>query len=794
MTQLPTHRPILVLSLLLVPAIASPCGAAERVSLTGAAITADPGAPSWLRHAVGELAAFIGEATGKVVTMGPAPEARSGTRIAIGPIAARDLLGEGLRPENLGDEGYVLRSAVVDGAGRIAVAGVGPRGTRAGVLALMRAIELDAASASLPAGLDIRRTPAFAKRGIHLNGWAFRSPYSFRSWKEEDWRRYLDILALQGVNLFYLWPFMEIMPVPLSPEDRSYLEECRRVVAYAQEAHGMEVWLMQCTNRVARDRCGVADPRERPYWRKSQEDLNPGDPKHLQAILDSREALYRAVDNADGICNIDSDPGYFPGSPIEDYLKVLQGCRALLDRHNVHGREAKLVHWMWCGWGHAPDRAFDQDLHTRTLRLLRQGLPEPWGVVCGRFEDLEVCRKEGVLGKTVLLHYGLIEDEPSYPATNIFIDPIRSGLEAHAVPGSGLLGVMGNVQTPLLQLPDENTFTSWIQEPASVRGTEREVLVGLGRRIEPEQAELLADGWLALGETDPARIAGIIGRLEVLLRSERPVRTGVLGRKLFPDPRIAHRMLLLQLRLRLSRERLASAATSSAEEWMGLVRGYLDSYLAWDLAHGWHGLWGWDSWTLGGFTGDARFPVLAGRLQKSWGDGPAMEERFEAIARDLSARHDVRAVREGAIRFLREAVLAAKPVATLAQKARASASTVPEPGRYPPSAAVDGILSTPYWPGGLVTPNAEWLQLDWDAPQPIGSVTVHFLQHPSMKGRTIRLQAEVRPGTWEDIATAVIPDAPAAPYAVAAFRLPERRSLKAIRIVNLLDLFEVEAD
>ncbi len=67
---------------------------------------------------------------------------------------------------------------------------------------------------------------------MHFNGWAFNYPYSFRGWKEEDWKSYIDILSYQNVNLLYLWPFMEIMPVPLSKEDQAYLEECNRVVEY----------------------------------------------------------------------------------------------------------------------------------------------------------------------------------------------------------------------------------------------------------------------------------------------------------------------------------------------------------------------------------------------------------------------------------------------------------------------------------------------------------------------------------------------------------------------------------
>jgi hypothetical protein len=61
--------------------------------------------------------------------------------------------------------------------------------------------------------------------------------------------------------------------------------------------------------------------------------------------------MYRILDNADGVCNIDSDPGFCPDSNFEDYVKVLQACREMLDRHNFHGKQAKLVNWMLWGWG-----------------------------------------------------------------------------------------------------------------------------------------------------------------------------------------------------------------------------------------------------------------------------------------------------------------------------------------------------------------------------------------------------------------------------------------------------------
>lgn len=52
----------------------------------------------------------------------------------------------------------------------------------------MKAIRLEGESALVPVPLDERGKLAFAKRGMHFNGWTFGSPYSFRTWTEQECR------------------------------------------------------------------------------------------------------------------------------------------------------------------------------------------------------------------------------------------------------------------------------------------------------------------------------------------------------------------------------------------------------------------------------------------------------------------------------------------------------------------------------------------------------------------------------------------------------------------------------
>ena len=136
-----------------------------------------------------------------------------------------------------------------------------PQGTNAGIASLLPLVKIGTGAPYFERPPDRREPPSIAVRGIHLNGWPLNYPYAFRAWKEDDWKRFVDIAWAQRINLFYLWPFMEIIPLPMSAEDEAYLQEVRRVVDYAQNQRGMEVWIMQSANRIGVSDCGSRDPR-----------------------------------------------------------------------------------------------------------------------------------------------------------------------------------------------------------------------------------------------------------------------------------------------------------------------------------------------------------------------------------------------------------------------------------------------------------------------------------------------------------------------------------------------------
>ena len=302
-----------------------------------------------------------------------------------------------------------------------------------------------------------------------MNGWPLNYPYAFRSWKEDDWKRFVDIAWAQRINLFYLWPFMEIVPLPMSAEDEAYLQEVRRVIDYAQNQRGMEVWIMQSANRIGVSDCGSTDPRVRTYWvmGKCQQDMNPADSAQLARIMAHFEAFYRIVNNADGFCMIDSDPGGWPGSPLSDQTRIFNGARQLLDRYNVHGKATKLIDWMWLGWGRHPTGS-DSGEAARWSSCRRPSAtsarisPSPGSSfpVCRRTSS----RRRRNRASTRPSTSSTARSRWSRPsrATNLGLQPVRDVFDTvERYPG--LKGVMGNNELMLLQLPRTFYFfeTAW---------------------------------------------------------------------------------------------------------------------------------------------------------------------------------------------------------------------------------------------------------------------------------------------------------------------------------------------
>jgi hypothetical protein len=764
-----------------------------RHVLNKCTLVVDANQPRYVQHAVEDLQSYLKEITGEEVKLSSSL-ARRGTSIAIGPKFAAKVLSETPSAEKLGDEGFVLKSAAKGRKDYLAVSGASPKGTKFAIYELMKRIRCEDRRAYLDGPVELQSTPTFKLRGVHLNGWAFGYPYSFRRWPEQDWKRYADMLSYQGVNLFYIWPFMEIMPVPLSKEDEEYLQEFRRVVDYAQREHGMEVWMMQAANRVATSNLNVLDPRARPYWRPCQKDLNPADPEQFQKIMDSRKELIRIVNNVDGLCTIDSDPGGWKNAPVSDWAKINRGCRELLDQYNVHKDQAKLINWLHLGWGNPGPVNFEYP-QGPTIRGLEEGVPGPKMYIAGWLPILPMCEKEGVKDRTIAFNYGTIEGEPSYPSTGLSMDGMKKDLDRFVQAKDGLAGVMANVQTPLLQMPHVYYYLATLWNADYRNRAERDVVQEVSEQIYPEHRQLLADAYAALKGTPPDKIEALAASLNGLINSNQLGQPGVLGRKLFPDKTIIARSLVLQLRFRAAQDRFFEKVgkATAKEEYQRLFVDVFGAYLSWDTATGWHDLWG-QGWGVAGtpFFWEARLPMVLVRIRQTLGGDDKLAGLFDDVARELSMKHEPKRVNDFCMAFIKDIArnASASAVSSLAQKARATASIEPRPDVYPISHANDGTLNTVYWPSALVETNTAWIQLTWDSPQTFQKVKAHFLRHYCMTGRTIYLQKETSPGVWQNFATTVVKEDPGR-FSVANFELPSPVTMDKMRMVNLFDLYEM---
>lgn len=443
-------RVLLYVLITFLSGVRSSATTAANIPLNGALILVHPSEATYVQYAAKDLAGYIGELTGQSIQVASSAGALQGRKVAIviGQQMAQQLSIDTNSMKGMGREGSVIHSLNRSGLEIVLVAGADPHGTNVGVATLIQMVRADGKAAYLEGPLDLRNEPSIPVRGFHMNGgWQLNYPYGFRTWKEKDWKRFVDIVWAERGNLVFVWPYVETMTVPLTPENQAYLEEFRRITDYAQKQRGMEVWIMQAANRVALTECEVADPRLRPHWIDGcQKDMDPADPQQFVKIEKSFEALYQTVNNADAFCLIDSDPGGWPQSPLSDQLKIFLTARKLLDRYNVNGQKAKLVDWMWIGWGRhrsfkAPGKlgtvfdwtsknpdADDVSFMADTIRNFKDHLPEPWEMVAGMAPYLESARRESALDKTIYLPYGAIEMEPAFPSTNMGFEAVKEAL------------------------------------------------------------------------------------------------------------------------------------------------------------------------------------------------------------------------------------------------------------------------------------------------------------------------------------------------------------------------------
>jgi len=488
--------------------------------------------------------------------------------------------------EELGKEGFIIKSAFSERQRRhyFFLAGNDPHGTELAITELTRLIRLSGAGKKIALPLDVRETPYFARRGMygHLH-WAYNYPYACRSWSQLDWKLYVDLLSQMKFNMIQIWTMVGILPHPLSEADSKYLMKYGEVVQYAHAARGMDVWLGDCANNVAESDKGM--PIETREYFEVEVLKDPGDPKQFQEIMASREDLYRTLPNADAYWIIDCDPGGWKGSPASELVDIFVGHRKLMDRFCERPKEQALIYWMWWGWGTSSQKENWRDV----VLGLKKRLPEPWFLSACNLGHIALLKELGLTDKAICFPYGAVEHEPSPPMTVFQEYYIREA--ARVAKADKLVGLMGNSQTPAVQLPDIYLMSRLAWNPDDPASFD-EMLDDLSMQLDPRNPLALATAWKALKGNDPDAMLKAKEGLKRAGEDKSRKRKFDGGLAWYVPGGIAtlHADLRTLLTIRASEIFSAEAAAKgSTEDLKEQLSTYFDSLLGWTERTGYHG-------------------------------------------------------------------------------------------------------------------------------------------------------------------------------------------------------------
>lgn len=453
-------------------------------------------------------------------------------------------------------------------------------------------------------GTDTTATAGFERRGFYLHGcWAFNHPFAVRTWKREDYQGMFRLLKRLGFNTVMLWPVLEAVPAPLTEADRQAVAAYRPIIEDARKS-GLECWLTQC---VVTSRPEI---RAKPWMQRSlypyRQVVRLDDPKQSEAYLKHRAALMTILNNADAYVTIDGDPGGYPGAKPSEFLKVLVHDRKTIDRAGTHPKAQRIIPWIWCGWG--TKGVWQEPIDpfvTATLESLKAQMPEPWELLPGRsFREghangrinMELSKAAGLLDRSTLLLYEIIEFEPTPPAAVLQFADVRRVMKEELARSPGARGCFGNAQQPIMVLPNLYLFARGAAEPAYLDQPDETVLTDLADLLGGPP-ELLLPAWsclrLDLDELPadlPSRLraARLTGQTASFLPGGAPRYLDILASQV--DSRI--RLLQACEHPAKSAEEAASAiasATAALVDWWKVHRyvgaGEGDEHFQWRFIH-----------------------------------------------------------------------------------------------------------------------------------------------------------------------------------------------------------------
>lgn len=418
--------------------------------------------------------------------------------------------------------------------------------------------------------------------GIYVHThWPYNHPYAARTWTLQDWKGYLSGLKQLGYNTVLFWPLVETMPKELTPSDRAHLDKISQVIDFAQQNLKMRFYLVLCPNIIADDAVAIQATFEQRHFFHTDLRVDPKDKTAVSEMIGRRSELLRPLAHANGVVIIDSDPGGYPGSTNEDFVNLLVKHRNMLDtlRPGI-----ELGYWMHAGWP-AYSRYYSTGDFKRgteqefkeVLALLKERNPEPWFLA----NNLPAATALGLENRVVNFRYGQIEQEPQFPLTNFWSDKAyKAGAD------SATLGIVGNAQSHVLQLP--NTF-------AFARGNQKQPLdksdyEKFADRLVVGQGTLIAEAWQSLASKDSVRMRSLAAKLAAL--NPHGLHGGELHGLIFGDPARFVTDLSMQLNVAAAYNDLIVADKNGDDLKLSLTK-FLNAVRPWQERTGYKNQWKW---------------------------------------------------------------------------------------------------------------------------------------------------------------------------------------------------------
>jgi hypothetical protein len=465
------------------------------------------------------------------------------------------------------------------------------------------------------AGGAPRDPAAFRRRGFYLHGcWAFKHPFAVRSWTRADYDHMFQLLKAMDFNTVMLWPVLEAVPPPLSAEDAGAVKAYRPIIDDGRDRK-LEVWLTQCAALTSRPEIRARPWMERslyPFMRTVKIDDGP----ESAAYLKHRASLVRLLNNADAYVTIDGDPGGYPGAKAAEFARVLKADRETLNAHGERPPSQKIVPWIWAGWGGKDMwREPLEPLVGPVLQELKNSMSEPWEMLPGRSirenwangrVNIELTEKAGLMSRSTLLFYEIIEFEPTPPAAVLQFDDIRRVFQQELRFAATARGCFGNAQQPVIVLPNLYLFARIASDPGYLKKTDVEVLNDFADFLGGP-ADVLVPAWscLRLGlDRLPAELPATLR--QTVLKSDA-------ARHLPGGPKRYVEILAEQVDARRRVLRATAAPAESDAAAAASIVSAVEGLVNWWNTHGYVG----QSQENIGFRWDFTHPAVSGPL-KEW--------------------------------------------------------------------------------------------------------------------------------------------------------------------------------